>query len=103
MSPISMSDLWVNPQRRSSGELEEMGGGRSAERARLCHVAPAARAIGSRGERRPSGVTMAGKTAFEVFAWAGADDALERLTEGSVGLVSDRAGNVDKLFVTRFE
>lgn len=53
--------------------------------------------------RRPSGVTLAGKTAFEVFAWAGADDSLERLTEGSVGLVSDRAGNVDKLFVTRFE
>jgi len=41
-------------------------------------------------------------TAFEVFTRVGADNSLERLTEGSVGLVTDGASDVYELFVTLF-
>jgi hypothetical protein len=52
---------------------------------------------------RHSGMTVAFKAAFEVFARVGPDNSLERLTERSVGLVTDRSGNVYELFVTLFE
>jgi hypothetical protein len=39
-------------------------------------------------------------SAFEVFARVGPDNSLERLTEGSAGLVTDRPSNVYELFVT---
>jgi len=52
---------------------------------------------------RQSGITLGYKTAFEVFARVGPDYPLERLTEGSVGLVTNRPGNVYELLVTLFE
>ena len=39
-------------------------------------------------------------TTFEVFTRVGSDNSLERLTERSVGLVSDRPGDVYELLVT---
>jgi len=39
------------------------------------------------------------KTTFEVFTRASPDNALERLTERSVGLVTDRPSDVYELFV----
>ena len=39
-------------------------------------------------------------TTFEVFTRVGPDNSLERLTERSVGLVTDRPSNVYELFVT---
>jgi hypothetical protein len=39
-------------------------------------------------------------TTFEVFTWVGPDNSLERLTERSVGLVTDPPSDVDELFVT---
>ena len=52
---------------------------------------------------RRSGITLTFKTTFEVFTRVGPDNSLERLTERSVGLVTDRPGNVYELFVTLFE
>jgi hypothetical protein len=52
---------------------------------------------------RHSGMTVAFKATFEVFTRVGPDNSLERLTERSVGLVTDRPGNVYELFVTLFE
>ena len=49
---------------------------------------------------RDSGMTVAFKTAFEVFTGISPNNSLERLTERSVGLVADRPGNVYKLLVT---
>jgi hypothetical protein len=49
---------------------------------------------------RYSGITLVSKTTFEVFTRAGPDNSLERLTERSVGLVTDRPSNVYELFVT---
>ena len=49
---------------------------------------------------RHSGITVAFKTTFEVFTRVGPDNSLERLTERSVGLVTDRPSNVYELFVT---
>ena len=43
------------------------------------------------------------KTTFEVFTRVGPDNSLERLTERSVGLVTDRPSNVYELLVTLFE
>jgi len=43
------------------------------------------------------------KTTFEVFTRVRPDNSLERLTERSVGLVTDRPGDVDELFVALFE
>ena len=40
------------------------------------------------------------KTTFEVFTRVSPDNSLERLTERSVGLVTDRPSNVYELFVT---
>jgi hypothetical protein len=48
----------------------------------------------------PSGFTMVVKTTFDVFTRVSPDDSLERLTERSVRLVTDRPSNVDELFVT---
>ena len=52
---------------------------------------------------RHSGMTVAFKTTFEVFTRVGPDNSLERLTERSVGLVTDRPSDVYELFVTLFE
>jgi hypothetical protein len=52
---------------------------------------------------RHSGMTVAFKATFEVFTRVSPDNSLERLTERSVGLVTDRPGNVYELFVTLFE
>ena len=49
---------------------------------------------------RHSGITVAFKTTFEVFTRVGPDNSLERLTERSVGLVTDRPSDVYELFVT---
>jgi len=49
---------------------------------------------------RHSGITLVFKTTSEVFTRAGPDNSLERLTERSVGLVTDRSSNVHELFVT---
>jgi len=38
-------------------------------------------------------------TTFEVFTRVGPDNSLERLTERSVGLITDRPSNVNELFV----
>ena len=43
------------------------------------------------------------KTTFEVFTRVGSNNSLERLTERSVGLVTDLPSDVDELFVTLFE
>jgi len=51
----------------------------------------------------PSGITVAFKTTFEVFTRVDSDNSLERLTEGSVGLVTDQPSNVYELLVTLFE
>ena len=45
-------------------------------------------------------MTVAFKTTFEVFTRVGPDNSLERLTERSVGLVTDRPSDVYELFVT---
>src|SRR5580704_7066230 len=47
-----------------------------------------------------SGITVAFKTTFAAFTRASPDNSLERLTERSVGLVTDRPSNVYELFVT---
>jgi hypothetical protein len=47
--------------------------------------------------------TRPSNTSFEVLTRVGADNSLERLTERSVGLVTDRPGNVDKLSVALLE
>ena len=52
---------------------------------------------------RHSGMAEALKTTFEVFTRVGPDNSLERLTERSVGLVTDQPGNVDELFVALFK
>jgi hypothetical protein len=49
---------------------------------------------------RHSGMTVAFKTTFEVFTRVGPNNSLERLTECSVGLVTDRPSDVYELFVT---
>jgi hypothetical protein len=49
---------------------------------------------------RHSGMTVAFKTTFEVFTRVGPDNSLERLTESSVGLVTDRPSDVYELLVT---
>ncbi len=51
---------------------------------------------------RHSGITVAFKTTFEVFTRVSPDNSLERLTERSVGLVTDRPSDVHELFVTLF-
>ncbi len=52
---------------------------------------------------RHSGTTVAFKTTFEVFTSIGPDNPLERLTERSVGLVTDQPSDVYELFVTPIE
>ena len=47
-------------------------------------------------------MTVAFKTTFEVFTRVGPDNSLERLTERSVGLVTDQPSDVYELFVTLF-
>jgi len=47
-----------------------------------------------------SEITVAFKTTFEVFTRVDSDNSLERLTEGSARLVTDRSSNVYELFVT---
>ena len=48
-------------------------------------------------------VAMVYETTFEVFTRIRPDNSLERLTERSVGLVTDRPSDVYKLFVTLFK
>ena len=52
---------------------------------------------------RHSGMAVAFKATFEVFTRVGPDNSLERLTERSVGLITNRPSNVDELLVTLFE
>src|SRR6266702_3496631 len=52
---------------------------------------------------RHSGITVAFKTTFAVFTRVGPDNSLERLTECSVGLVTDRPSDVDEFLVTLLE
>ena len=52
---------------------------------------------------RHSDIAVAFKATFEVFTRVGSDNPLERLAECSVGLVTDRPGDVYELFVTLFE
>jgi hypothetical protein len=40
------------------------------------------------------------KPTFEVFTRVSPDNSLERLTERSVGLITDQPGDVDELLVT---
>ena len=47
-------------------------------------------------------MTLVFITTFEVFTRVSPDNSLERLTEGSVGLVTDGASDVYELFVTLF-
>ena len=49
---------------------------------------------------RRSGITLIFKASFEIFARVGPDNSLERLTELSVGLVTDQPSNVYELLVT---
>lgn len=46
-----------------------------------------------------SDTTVASKTAFEVFTRVSPDNSLERLTERSVGRITDRPSNVYELLV----
>ncbi len=63
------------------------------------HEAPGhSEASASKIFRHP-GMTVAFKTAFYVFTRVGPDNSLERLTEGSAGLVTDRPSDVDELVV----
>jgi hypothetical protein len=43
------------------------------------------------------------KNTFDVFTRVGPDNSLERLTERSIGLITDQPSNVDELFVTLFK
>ena len=52
---------------------------------------------------RHSGMPLVFKTTFEVFTRVSPDNSLERLTERSIGLVTDEASNIDELLVTLFE
>ncbi len=52
---------------------------------------------------RHSDITPVFKTTFEVFTRVGPDNSLERLTERSVGLVTDRPSDVYELFITLLE
>ena len=45
-------------------------------------------------------MTVAFKTTFEVFTRVGPDNSLERLTERSVGLVTDQPSDIKVLLVT---
>ena len=49
------------------------------------------------------GFAVVFKTTFDVFTRAGPDKSLERLTERSVGLVTDQPSDVYELFVTLFQ
>jgi hypothetical protein len=49
---------------------------------------------------RDSGMTVAFKTTFEVFTRVVPNNSLERLTERSVGLVTDQPSDIYELFVT---
>ena len=46
---------------------------------------------------------MAFKTTFEIFTRVSPDNSLERLTERSVGLVTDQPSDGYELFVTLFQ
>ncbi len=48
---------------------------------------------------RHSGITLISETTFEVFTRVSPDNSLERLTERSVGLVTDQPSNVDELLL----
>ncbi len=52
---------------------------------------------------RDSCTILSSNTTFEVFTRVGPDNSLERLTECSVGLVTDRPSNVYELLVTLLE
>ena len=45
-------------------------------------------------------MTSVFKTTFEVLTWVSPNNSLERLTERSVGFVTDRASDVYELLVT---
>jgi hypothetical protein len=64
------------------------------------HLGPAKSESSASKIFRHSGITVAFKTMFEVFTRASPNNSLERLTEGSAGLVTDRLSNVYELLVT---
>ena len=67
------------------------------------HLGPAAKVRILRFKNLPpfrhSGMTVALKTTFEVFTRVSPDNSLERLTERSVGLVTDQPSDVDEFLV----
>jgi hypothetical protein len=75
------------------------------DRVRLLPISPVQGTYASSASKifRHSGVTVAFKTTFEVFTRVGPDNSLERLTERSVGLVTDGPSDVYELFVTLLE
>jgi len=97
------------PDSDRSGGVVRMPGTRHSRPRSAGSRQPCPRRIAPKSESsassifRHSGITVAFKTTFEVFTRVGPDNSLERLTERSVGLVTDRPGNVYELFVTRFE
>ena len=52
---------------------------------------------------RHSGITLVSQSKFEVLTRAGPDDSLERLTERSVGFVTNRPSDIYELLVTLVE
>ena len=48
-------------------------------------------------------MTVAFKTTFEVFTRVGPDNSLKRLTERSVGFVTDQPSDIYELLVTLLE
>jgi hypothetical protein len=88
---LSMSALAIWHKHRPGSPGQRFTG---AERVQGTYASSASKIL------RHSGMTVAFKTTFEVFTRVGPDNSLERLTEGSVGLVTDRPSDVYELFVT---
>jgi hypothetical protein len=63
---------------------------------------PKSECSASKSSAIPS-LPVAFKTTFEVFTGVGPDNSLERLTERSVGLVTDQPSDVYELLVTLLE
>ena len=94
------------PHSDSSGGVVRMPGTRHSRPRSAGSRRPCPRWIAPKSESsaskifRHSGITLVFKTTFEVFTRAGPNNSFERLTERSVGLVTDRPSNVYELFVT---
>ena len=85
-------------------KCEAPGASISVEEHTSMHLRPAAMSESSVSKSfRRSGIAVAFKAAFEIFTRVGPNNSFERLTERSVGLVTDRPSNVYELFVTLFK